>query len=145
MDLIDNNFLVDKNKLGKTFFDENYFLYFETIDFSKSLQEKNKKLFVCKKIKFHHYGSSSLPKKFSNLVNKTRAFHYNWSKFYYFKKNFNYIYALKKSFPSIIKITKNLIINLIKVDLVNLRLNLLELTGLFSAIFCLRSYYRQKK
>ena len=145
VDLIDNNFLVDKNKLGKTFFDENYFLYFETIDFSKSLQEKNKKLFVCKKIKFHHYGSSSLPKKFSNLVNKTRAFHYNWSKFYYFKKNFNYIYALKKSFPSIIKITKNLIINLIKVDLVNLRLNLLELTGLFSAIFCLRSYYRPKK
>lgn len=142
VDLIDNNFLVNKNKLGKTIFDENFFLYFETIDFTKNLQKKGKKLFVAKKIKFHHYGSSSLPKSFSNLVSKTRAFHYNWSKFYYFKKNFSYIYALKKTVPSIVKITKNLSINLVKLDLVNLKINILELSGIFSAIFCFRPYYR---
>jgi N-acetylglucosaminyl-diphospho-decaprenol L-rhamnosyltransferase len=145
VDLIDNNFLLNKNKLGKTVFDENFFLYFETIDFTKSLQKKGKRLFVAKNIKFHHYGSSSLPKSFSNLVNKTRAFHYNWSKFYYFKKNISYFYALTKSFNSIIKVMKNLCINLLKFDLENLKLNLLELTGIFSAILCLKSYYRPNK
>ena len=121
------------------------FKKFETIDFTKSLQKKGKRLFVAKNIKFHHYGSSSLPKSFSNLVNKTRAFHYNWSKFYYFKKNISYFYALTKSFNSIIKVMKNLCINLLKFDLENLKLNLLELTGIFSAILCLKSYYRPNK
>ena len=85
-----------------------------------------------------------MPKNYSNLVNKTRAFHYNWSKFYYFKKNFSYLHALKKIFPSFVKILINLIINILKMDLKNLKINALELLGIFSAIILLNSYYRPK-
>ena len=144
VDSIDNNFLINKKILKNELFDENFFLYFETVDFVKKLQKKGKRLFVAKKIKFHHYGSSSIPKNFSNLINKTRAFHYNWSKFYYFKKNFGYTHALRKTLPSIIKIFKNLIINLVILDIKNLKVNIIELMGIFSAITCLNSFYRPK-
>ena len=144
VDSIDNNFLINKNIVKNNLFDEKFFLYFETLDFTKNLKINGKKLFVAKKIKFHHYGSSSLPKNYSNLVNKTRAFHYNWSKFYYFKKNFSYLHALKKIFPSFVKILINLIINILKMDLKNLKINALELLGIFSAIILLNSYYRPK-
>ena len=92
VDRIDNNFLVKKNEIKTNPFDENYFLYFETIDFAQSLKKRGKKLYISRKIKFHHYGSGSLPKKYQNLVKKTRAFHFNWSKFYFFKKNYNYFF-----------------------------------------------------
>lgn len=144
VDSIDNNFLVNKKIVKDDLFDENFFLYFETVDFVKNLQKNGKKLFVAKNIKFHHLGSSSIPKNFSNLVDKTRAFHYNWSKFYYFRKNFGYINALVKTLPSIIKIFKNLIINLAILDTKNLKINIIELMGIFSGISCLNSFYRPK-
>ena len=43
---------------------------------------------ILKNIKFNHKGSSSLPKKFNKLVMETRSFHFNWSKFYFYKKNY---------------------------------------------------------
>ncbi len=144
VDTIDNNFLVNKNIIKNYLFDERFFLYFETVDFTRNLQKNGEKLYVARKIKFHHYGSSSLPKNYSNLVNKTRAFHYNWSKFYYFQKNFNYLYALKKIFPSMIKIFINFTINIFRMDFKNLKINTIELLGIFSAITCLGSYYRPK-
>ena len=44
VDRIDNNFLVKKNEIKTNPFDENYFLYFETIDFAQSLKKRGKKL-----------------------------------------------------------------------------------------------------
>ena len=79
--MLDNNLFIKKKNIGRDIFDENYFLFFETLDFTRQLRLKSKKLYIIKKIRFNHFGASSLPKKFDNLVKKTRAFHYNWSKF----------------------------------------------------------------
>ena len=43
VDLLDNNFLIDKKQIKNYFFDENYFLYFETFDFT-NLKKREKTL-----------------------------------------------------------------------------------------------------
>ena len=144
MDLLDNNLFIDKKIVGKNFFDENYFLFFETFDFVHQLKLKGKKLFTIKEIKFKHFGSSSLPKKYENLVKKTRSFHYNWSKFYFLKKNFGYFHAINKVFPNVIRGVKKIIINTFKLNFREVYLNLLELYGLIISIFLLKSFYRPK-
>ena len=144
VDLIDNNFLVKKEIIKNSLFDENYFLYFETVDFANRLKKIGKKLYIARNIKFHHYGSSSLSSKYSNLVNKTRSFHFNWSKFYFYRKNFNYFYALKKIYPNFVKAIKKLLISIFKLDVNNLKLCLLEILGIFTSIFGLKSFYRPR-
>ena len=144
VDLIDNSFLISKHIIKKIMFDEKFFLYFEVFDFAKNLKKIGKKLYVAKNIKFNHFGSSSVPIKYSNLVEKTRAFHYNWSKFYFYKKNYNYFFALRKIYPNIFKALKKLLISLIKVDTNNCLISLIELMGIFASVFCLKSFYRPK-
>ena len=144
VDLIDNNFLVKKSIIKDNLFDENYFLYFETIDFATRLKRLGKKLYVAKKIKFKHYNSGSLHSKYSNLVKKTRSFHFNWSKFYFYKKNYNYLYGLKKIYPNFIKAIKKLLIFIIKLDYNNLKLSYLEILGILTSVICLKSSYRPR-
>ena len=144
VDLLDNNLFINKKNINKNLFDENYFLFFETFDFTRQLKLSGKKLYAIKKIKFNHLGASSLPKKFENLVKKTRAFHYNWSKFYYLNKNFGYIHALRKILPNIIRAIKKIIINLIKFNFNEVKYNLLELYGIFASILCFKSFFRPR-
>ncbi len=145
VDLLDNNLFIKKKNIGKDIFDENYFLFFETLDFTRQLRLKSKKLYIIKKIRFNHFGASSLPKKFDNLVKKTRAFHYNWSKFYYLKKNFGYLTALKKILPNLFKALKKIIINFLKLNFKEIQLNFLELYGILTSILFFKSFFRPKK
>ena len=108
------------------------------------MKKRGKKLYISKKIKFHHYGSGSLPKKYQNLVKKTRAFHFNWSKFYFFKKNYNYFFALKKVFPNLIKALKKLFVGFLTFDFEKIKIGSIELMGLITAIFFIKSFYRPK-
>ena len=144
VDWVDNNFLIKNNKINRNLFDENYFLYFETVDFATNLKKLGRKIYVAKKIKFHHFGSSSLSNKYTNLVRKTRSFHYNWGKFYYYKKNYNYFYGIKKIYPNFIKSIKKSIIFFLTLDFNNLKLSLLEILGILTAVSGLGSFYRPK-
>lgn len=144
VDLIDNSFFINRKKILKNKFDENYFLYFETFDFSRNLKKNGHNLYIAKKIKFYHFGSRSIPRKYQNLIDKTRAFHYNWSKFYYYKKNYNYFFAIKKIIPNIIKAIKKLFLCLLKIDFYNFNLTLIELKGIFYSLAGFKSFYRPK-
>ena len=144
VDIIDNSFIVNRKNIKKFLFDERYFLYFETFDFCKNLKKEGKKLFVCNKIKYHHYGSSSVDRKFDTIVKLTRAFHYNWSKFYYFKKHYNYLFALKKIVPNFFNSLKKILFSILKLDKKNLMIGLVELYGILTAILLLNSFYRPK-
>ena len=142
---IDNNFIIDKKTLKKKLFDEKYFLYFETLDFCLNLIRKNKKLLIGKKIKFKHYGSGSTDIKYKNVVMLSRAWHYNWSKFYYYRKNYNYIYALTKIFPNFIRGIRKVVVSALKFDKFNMCLSLVELYGIMSSLLCLKFFEKAYK
>ena len=99
---------------------------------------------IAKKITFHHYCSKSVPKEYKNLVKNTRAYHFIWSKFYFYKKNYNFIYALKAITPNIVKAFIKILFGFVKLDTNTVKLSLLELYGIISSILGLRSSYRPK-
>ena len=139
--MIDNNFLIKKSNFNKCKFDENYFLYFETLDFCSSL--KNGEIIRLKKYKISSFGSNRYL-GINNLVRKTRSFHYMWSKFYFYKKNYNFLFALRKTIPNLIKSIKKIIINFLSLNFLEVKYNFLELFGLICSIININSFYRPK-
>ena len=83
-------------------------------------------------------------KKFEKVVKLTRAFHYNWSKFYYFKKNYNFFKALKKIFPNLLRSLKKILISIISFDKESVMIGIIEFFGIISSILNFKSFYRPK-
>ena len=94
--------IINKRKFKSSkILDENFFLYFETMDLCKKLFKNRKKMYIIKNLKFHHLGTSSSNKKYNFQIRINRNWHFSWSKFYFYKKNYNYLFALKKILPNI--------------------------------------------
>jgi N-acetylglucosaminyl-diphospho-decaprenol L-rhamnosyltransferase len=75
----------------KKIFDENFFLYFEEFDLCKSIVDKGNNIFTSSDLKIHHLGfQSSLGSNLENLIraNRMREWHWMWSSFYFYKKNY---------------------------------------------------------
>ena len=143
VDFVDNNFIIKKKDFeDKGFFDENIFMYYETMDFCKEARLANKKIYVCEEIKFTHYGSQSIDPKFSYQLSLNRSWHYNWSKFYYFKKNFGYFFALRKIFPNFLRSLKRLIVCKIYNKKNEYLLHKTEILGIAASVFNKPSDYR---
>ena len=92
-------------KIG--YFDENFFLYFEETDFCLRAYKRDQKIYVLTDTRVTHKGGWSV-----NLENKldieaNKHWHFMWSKFYYFKKNYSLVKAYQKTlidfFESIFK------------------------------------------
>ena len=99
--------LINLNKFeNREIFDDKYFLYFEEFDLCKSLSIKGENVFTSKNLKVKHLGfKSSFDENSSQRenVNRLREWHWMWSTFYFYKKNFNYFHALKKVIGKFIK------------------------------------------
>ena len=117
-------------------------MYYETMDLSKKIRLANKKIYVCKKIKFIHHGASSTDPKFSDLYSLNRSWHYNWSKFYYFKKNFGFFLAIRKILPNFLRAIKRMLICKIFRKQKEYLLHKTELSGILASIFNKPSSYR---
>lgn len=96
---------IDMNNFRKVkFFDENFFLFFEDLDLFNRFIKKNYKLYIIKNSKiFHKIGLSS---RVSNIL-KIRDFHYGWSFFYYYKKNYGNLISFINSIFLTIKVVFN--------------------------------------
>ena len=125
-------------------FDENFFLYFEESDFCLRASKENKN-YQINDIKLSHNVGTSVTTQNENEKNELKklyTWHFIWSKFYYYKKNYSYIGALLYFMPTIIriifKIELNRILgNSIKKDHYEIRLN-----GLYRSIRGLSSNKR---
>jgi len=89
--------LINLNKFQtREIFDKKFFLYFEEIDLCKSIINKGENIFTSQKLKIHHLGfKSSIGENKINL-DELREWHWMWSSFYFYKKNYSYIFALIK-------------------------------------------------
>ncbi|MDC1155434.1 hypothetical protein OAT07_04330 [Candidatus Pelagibacter sp.] len=87
-------------------FDKNFFLYFEEVDLCKSIIDKGENIFSSRDLKIHHLGFKSSSEKDASgkeSLNKVREWHWMWSSFYFYKKNYNYLYALYQMIGKFIK------------------------------------------
>ncbi len=135
--------IINKKKFKtKNVLDQNYFLYFETMDLCKDLFKKKKKMFIVKNLKFDHLGTSSTNKRYKLDIQLNRNWHFSWSKFYYFKKHHNYFFAFKKIIPNIYQGILGILISLLRLNYPHVKLHYFSLMGLFNALFLRKSHYR---
>ena len=124
--------------------DDKIFMYFESTDMCFNTIRNNEKIYAILNIKFDHMGLQSSDIKYSFEIIKNRNWHYCWSKFYYYKKNFNYILAISKITPNIIKSITTMAKSFIKKDHVSYEHSKAELSGIMSSLLNKKSYYRPK-
>ena len=147
VDFIDGTILLNKKIVKDNIFDENFFIYYEVMDLSRRLLSKNIKLYACPELEFEHFGGQSHDKVFNLKAKMSRNWHYNWSKFYFFKKHYNYFYALKKILPNLLRAIKSYFRNIFSSSEENRNKKILasyELKGIFAAIMLKKSEFRIK-
>ena len=129
-------------KFNNTFFDENFFLYFEEIDLCKKVRMKKGKIILSKNIKINHEGAGSVDINNRNELEKNRNWHWMWSTYYYHKKYKGFLTALiiimPKFISSIIKtFFYQLTFNIKKRDIYFSRMS-----GILNSILGRKSWYR---
>ena len=152
--LISAAMLINKNTFLKLEgYDDNFFLYYEDDDFFLKCISNNLKLFSVTNSLIKHKKTKTVKKTlnlhsttFLNFKERNSTFlvggwHGQWSKFYFFKKNYGYIEALRKCLP------KNLV-NLIQIlififfDPAKARYKYFKLEGFLCSLFGLPAFKR---
>jgi GT2 family glycosyltransferase len=136
-----NKKILEEKKIFKLF-DENIFLYFEDIDSSLTLRKHNLKLFVSNRIKFQNKDRRIINLDYGLKYKLSRNWHYCWSKFYFYKKNYSYIFALKKISPNFLRAIKSLIINLIRINNSEILISIAQISGILNSLMLKSSSYR---
>ena len=88
-------------KVGR--YDEKIFLYYDETDFCLRAYRKNQKIYVLPKIKVKHQGGMSVNLNNKLSIEANKHWHYMWSKFYYYKKNYTYLRGIKETIIQFIK------------------------------------------
>ena len=83
--------LIELSKIG--FYDENFFLFFEENDIYMRCLKKDHKIFMLTDAIISHTGATSVDQKYRLELELDRNWHYMWSKFYFYKKHFNFLTA----------------------------------------------------
>jgi GT2 family glycosyltransferase len=127
-------------------FDEKFFLYYEEIDIFYRCKISNKKIYVDPTLFAKHKRASSIKIKYYdyNIV-YLRAWHLMWSKFYFYKKNFNYFSAIQNTFVELTKDLAMIIVFIFKFDKHNFYIRLYRISGLLCSYISVSSYLRFNK
>ena len=130
---------------NKNIFDVNFFLFFEEFDLCKSVINKGGLVYLSNDLLVNHLHSKGSIGANSNLKNvaiKMRNWHWMWSLFYFYKKNYSYFYAFFKTFGKLLKSFFKSIYFMIIFDKDSKTRYLYMFLGLFSAIVGRKSDYR---
>lgn len=136
-----NKKILKEKKIFKLF-DENFFLYFEDIDASLKLRKHNLKLFVSNKIKFQNKDRRNINLDYDLKYKLSRNWHYCWSKFYFYKKNYSYFFALKKICPNFLRAIRSLIVNLIIMNNNGILISIVQISAILNSLMLKSSSYR---
>jgi GT2 family glycosyltransferase len=128
-------------------FDEKIFLYFEEIDLFLKCKRNNQKIFILPKLIINHNRSSSISENNdkNNNILYLRNWHYAWSMFYYYQKNFGYIYGVKKTINYFIKDIIKLFFFILLFNEKKFFIRLNRVKGFASSYILLKSYKRIKE
>ena len=138
--------LINKNYINnEVVFDEKYFLYYEETDFFFNCLKKNINVYFLPKVLFLHNRQSSIAVKNNfekNKIELLRQWHFMWSKFYFYKKNFGFLKSLKICLPFFLKDLIFLILNLISFNIKKTKLRFSRISGLTNSFLGLKSSRR---
>ena len=137
-----------KNFINRRIFDENFFLFFEEFDLCKSVINSGGNIYTSKKLKIHHLGlKSSYGDDIEKIksLNKLREWHWMWSSFYFYNKNYGYFFALRKTLGKFFKSFVKLIYFSITLNKTKKEKYLYRLLGSYNSIIGKKSNFRIDK
>ena len=131
---------------NKEVFDKNFFLYFEEFDLCKSLIDKGENIYTSKYLKIDHLGFQSSLRNSENKLraNRLREWHWMWSSFYFYKKNYSYFFAFYKMFGKLIKSFLKLIFYLLTFQTNKREKYQYRFLGIISSMIGRTSFFRIK-
>jgi hypothetical protein len=143
VDWVNGNLFIMKKDLFYNLgqFDENIFLNFEEKDLQKRIYDSKLEILINFNAKSSHLEGKSADPKFSYQMKCEAAWHFAWSKFYFYKKYYNFYYSFIKSFP-------DFIINFLKLPIFyflnkpKAKIFYLSIEGFFYAVFNKPASYR---
>ena len=135
--------LLNKKLLRNHYFDENIFLYLEEIDLCKRVKDNSGRILKVN-VPIVHLGGASHGDKENIEMEKSRNWHWMWSKFYYIKKHKGYSMGLILTLPSFFtSFVKYLFYFLIK-NKIKQNIYKMRFLGLLNSYFLKKSFYRPK-
>ena len=93
--------LLNKKFFRNNYFDENIFLYLEEIDLCKRVKNESGRILLVN-VPIVHFGALSHGDRSNLEMEKSRNWHWMWSKFYYQKKHYGYFMGLWSTFPNLL-------------------------------------------
>ena len=130
-----------KKSSFENFFDENIFLYLEEIDLCLRIKKNKGNIFLVN-APVTHLGGVSHGDRSDMEMEKSRNWHWMWSKFYFNKKHYGYFFAIYKTLPNFI----NSIFKYIYYNLLNKKdkkeISRMRILGLLNSYMLKKSSYR---
>ena len=126
-------------------FDENYFLYWEERDLAKKFDKIGLHCYQINKIFVKHKKGKSVYTKLNqeNInLNHLYSWHFIWSKYYFFKKNFGQFFSALYFTPIILRILMRLLITSLFSNTKKKQKYFIRWHGLKTSIFGGKSYMR---
>ena len=133
---------------SRKIFDESFFLYFEEFDLCKNIELKNENVFRAKDLLIDHLGykgSFGSDPKNQLESEKLREWHWMWSTFYFYKKNYGYLFAIKKTGGKLLRSFFKVIFYTITFNKKMKSKYISRLNGLLNSIIGKNSSYRVDK
>ena len=135
--------IINKNKFNKNYFDENIFMYLEEIDLCKRMRDLGERILEIN-IVINHLGGQSHG-DYDLEMEKSRNWHWMWSKFYFNKKHHNYFYSFFKTLPNLLSsFFKLILFSLIRNEVKSTQYKM-RLHGLINSCLLNKSFYRPYK
>ena len=125
-------------------FDENIFLYLEEIDLCKRFKKKNGRIILID-VPVKHLGGLSHGSREDIEMEKSRNWHWMWSKFYYNKKYYGYLYSFFFLLPSFLSAIIKFFLNKLLGNQKKKTIYKMRLLGLINSYILRKSFYRPYK
>lgn len=142
VDYVSGHLVLVKKKIVQDvgMFDKKIFLNFEDRDLCFRLKKKNYRITVLKNSKVMHLEGKSSFDKLKSL--KLLKWHFGWSIYYFYKKNFGVLYALKFTIPFLFNILLRFFFAVLLLKKNSQIAYLAQIRGLVCSFLGFRSFYR---
>ena len=142
VDYVSGHLVLVKKKIVQDvgMFDKKIFLNFEDRDLCFRLKKKNYRITVLKNSQVMHLEGKSSFDKLKSL--KLLKWHFGWSIYYFYKKNFGVLYALKFTIPFLFNILLRFFFAVLLLKKNSQIAYLAQIRGLVCSFLGFRSFYR---
>jgi len=135
--------LLNKKYFDKEYFDENIFLYLEETDLCKRVKDNNGRILKVN-VSAMHLGASSHGDRMNFEMEKSRNWHWMWSKFYYKKKHYGYLSGLISTSPNFISSLIKYLFYSFTMNRIKKNIYKMRFLGLLNSYLLKKSFYRPK-